>query len=248
MSDDSEDLGSEETPRRPADDPRFQRVRHKLIEAVLSLGAQKPAEQITVSELTEQAGISRTTFYKHAESPASLLADHLIEELRPLVGPIVGLLDDTGPGYLLRWRQIHLDLLRHVADNRDVYEQVFAGPGQSVVLSMISNYFGSVFDAFVREFTRHVEGPVPSELWVTMASIQQVHNTIVMLSAWLRTGMVEDPDVVVATYVSLVPPWQVARFSDAGLTTLKSPPERHPLKPGERIVLGTVQQPEGPQN
>lgn len=71
--------------RRPEDDPRFQRVREQLVRAVVDLAAEKPAEQISVSELTARARVARTTFYKHAESPAGLLAAHLINQVRPKI-------------------------------------------------------------------------------------------------------------------------------------------------------------------
>ena len=211
-------------PRQPVDDPRYQRIRSKLTDAILTLAAQKPAEQISVSELTEAAGVSRTTFYKHSSSPSSFLAEHLISALAPQMEPIAHLLDQPGPGYLLQWREIHLALLEHVAANHRVYNHVLPEGGQSVVLAMITSYFDALFEEFVRDFVRHVEGPVPSELWIQMASSQQVHNTIAMVQSWLKTGMAEDPDEVVAAYFSLLPPWQVAHISELGRSTLRVDP------------------------
>lgn len=209
------------TDRRSEDDPRFQRIRAKLTEAILTLAADKPAEQISVSELTSRAGVSRTTFYKHADSPAAFLATHLIAQLAPSMDPLAYLLRDTGPDYLLRWRETQIALLTHVRHNQRVYSHVFSADGQSVVLAMLSVYFERLFSDYVQEFQRHLDGPQPSDLWVAMAISQQVHNTIAMISSWLRTGMVEEPDVVVATYISLAPPWQLARFSEEGRTTLR---------------------------
>lgn len=207
--------------RRPEDDPRFQRIRTKLTQALLTLAAQKPAEQITVSELTSAADVSRTTFYKHAESPAAFLAQHLIGQLNPKIAPLANLLDDTGPGYLMRWRQVHLDLLSHVRENEGVYVHVFTADGQSVVLAMLSAFFQNIFSSYVYAFRAHIDGPQPSDLWTEMAISQQVHNTIAMISSWLRTGMQESPEEVVAAYISLVPPWQLARFSESGRTSLR---------------------------
>lgn len=207
--------------RRPEDDPRFQRIRAKLTDALLTLAAQKPAEQINVSELTSAAHVSRTTFYKHAESPAAFLAQHLIDQLNPKMAPLANLLDDTGPGYLLRWRQVHLDLLEHVRENEGVYVHVFTADGQSVVLAMLSAFFQNIFSSYVYAFRTHIDGPQPSDLWTEMAISQQVHNTIAVISSWLRTGMQDTPEEVVAAYISLVPPWQLARFSESGRTSLR---------------------------
>ena len=211
-------------PRQPVDDPRFQRIRSKLIDAILTLAAEKPAEQISVSELTEAAGVSRTTFYKHSNSPPSFLADYLVSALAPRMEPIAHLLDQPGPGYLMQWREIHLALLEHVAANHRVYTHVLPEGGHSVVLAIITSYFDALFEEFVRDFARHVEGPAPSEVWIQMAASQQVHNTIAMVQSWLKTGMADDPDEVVAAYFSLLPPWQVAHISELGRATLRVDP------------------------
>ena len=207
--------------RRPEDDPRFQRVREQLVRAVTELAAEKPAEQITVSELTAKAQVARTTFYKHAESPAQLLADHLIRQIRPKIEPLATILDDASDDYLLRWREIMIELLEHARTNEQIYSRVFTADGQSVVLAMLSAYFEKVFSEYVESFVKHVDGGVPSQLWVVMAISQQVHNLITIIGSWLRTGMEESPEVVVSTYMSLAPPWQLAKFSPSGRTSLR---------------------------
>ncbi len=207
--------------RRPEDDPRFQRVRDQLVRAVTELAAEKPAEQITVSELTAKAGVARTTFYKHAESPAQLLASHLIRQIRPKIEPLATLLDDAGADYLLRWREIMIELLEYARANEQIYSRIFSVDGQSVVLAMLSAYFEQVFGEYVESFVQHVDGGMPSQLWVTMAISQQVHNLIAIIGSWLRTGMEESPEAVVSTYMSLAPPWQLAKFSPSGRTSLR---------------------------
>ena len=62
--------------RRTQDDPRYLRARDRLIEVLRELAAQRPAELLTVSEIAARAGVSRTTFYAHAQTPADLLAAH----------------------------------------------------------------------------------------------------------------------------------------------------------------------------
>ncbi len=206
---------------KPEDDPRFQRVRRQLIEAVTELATEKPAEDISVSELTAKAAIARTTFYKHADSPAQLLADHLIRQIQPKIEPLTTLLNDADTHYLLRWRTIMVELLEHARDNQQIYSRVFTADGQSVVLAMMSAYFEKVFGEYVESFVEHVDGDAPSDLWVSMAISQQVHNLVTVIGSWLRTGMKDSPEMVVTTYISLAPPWQLAKFSPSGRTSLR---------------------------
>lgn len=209
------------TERRPEDDPRFQRVRASLIEAVTALAAEKPSEDISVSELTARAGISRTTFYKHADSPSQFLAGYLIEQIRPVMEPMTTLLEAESQDYLLRWRDIMIALLEHVHENPNIYSHVFIGEGESVVLSILTRYFEHVYAGYVEDFAAHVGDESATELWKAMATSQQVHNLIAIIGSWLRTGMVDSPEVVVSTYMSLAPPWQLAKFSPTGRTSLR---------------------------
>ena len=210
-----------QTERRPEDDPRFQRVRASLIGALTELAAEKPAEKISVSELTAKAGVSRTTFYKHADSPPQLLASHLITQIRPVMDPMTTLLKSAEEDYLLRWRDIMVDLLEHVRDNQAIYSHVFVGEGESVVLSILTRYFERIYVEYVEDFAEHVGDETATELWKAMATSQQVHNLIAIISSWLRTAMVDSPEAVVSAYMSLAPPWQLAKFSPTGRTSLR---------------------------
>jgi AcrR family transcriptional regulator len=62
-------------------DARIVHTTAALREAVLRLAADRPVSAITVADVTRAAGINRATFYSHAVSPGSLLADVLTPEL-----------------------------------------------------------------------------------------------------------------------------------------------------------------------
>jgi AcrR family transcriptional regulator len=62
-------------------DARILHTTAALREAVLRLATDRPVSEITVADVTRAAGINRATFYSHAVSPGSLLADVLTPEL-----------------------------------------------------------------------------------------------------------------------------------------------------------------------
>lgn len=205
--------------RRTQDDPRYLRARHRLIEVLREFAAQRPAELLTVSEIAARAGVSRTTFYAHAQTPADLLAAHLIDRLSDSLAGLDTLLEDDPEHYLLRWRQAYIGVLEQVRADADIYRHVFLGEEGALVRARISAYFEEVVARYVEDFVRHLDQPV-SELWVTMAISQQVHNTLVVITSWMRTGMVDAPELVMNTFISLAPPWQLARISASGRTSL----------------------------
>jgi AcrR family transcriptional regulator len=62
-------------------DARILHTTAALREAILRLAADRPVSTVTVADVTRAAGINRATFYSHAVSPGSLLADVLTPEL-----------------------------------------------------------------------------------------------------------------------------------------------------------------------
>ncbi|MBO0767814.1 MAG: hypothetical protein J2O48_03930 [Solirubrobacterales bacterium] len=52
---------------------------------MLTLAARIPITEISVSAICRQAGLTRDTFYRHADSPVDLLADALAAEIDPLI-------------------------------------------------------------------------------------------------------------------------------------------------------------------
>lgn len=205
--------------RERADDPRYQRVRGRLVQALLELAANRPAESISVSELAAAAGVSRASFYAHASSPAGLLADLLIGELQVELDRFSEQMSHPGADYVDLWRQIYLVLLAQVRRYQAVYTIITAQ--ESSVSSALTAYFEAAARPYIQALTAQLEGPPVSELWVAMALHQQAHNMMAVIRAWIVTGMADSPDTVVDTYLTLAPPWQLARPNEQGVISLR---------------------------
>lgn len=200
-------------------DPRYQRVRRQLVDAVLLLSGQRPAESITVAELTSAAGVSRAVFYAHAGSPAALLADVLIAELRTGLDGLAEQMSHAGVDYVALWRRIYLTLLEHVREHRAVYEVLTLQ--ESAVTSALVSYFEETARQYVSAITSLLAEPPAGELWAAMAINQQAHNMIAVIRSWIVTGLVDPPETVVDVYLTLAPPWQLARPDADGRISLR---------------------------
>lgn len=69
------------------DNQRIALTKRLLAEGLLRLLQNKPIEKINVSELCEESGINRATFYRHYEQPRDVLFDvdrELIQEVRTM--------------------------------------------------------------------------------------------------------------------------------------------------------------------
>lgn len=201
-------------------DPRYVRVRGQLREAARRLVPAKPADAITVAELTREAGVSRTTFYQHGDCPAQFIADMVVDVLQPYLDDLIDAVASPNENYLLRWRETYVRMLTELREHRGFLSALFT-PTQPVVVGHITRRLTLTFDSYVDEFKSHLKEETVSELWTAMATAQQVYNLIAVLVAWLGTDMKESPDVVVNTYLSLAPPWQLARFQADGTVSLR---------------------------
>ena len=93
-------------------DARARRSQEKLRSAVISLAAATPITEITVSAICREAGVTRDTFYRHADSPIDLLADALSAEIDDAM-VILPKAEGIGDG--------ERALLGHVQRRADVY-------------------------------------------------------------------------------------------------------------------------------
>ncbi|WP_216378324.1 TetR/AcrR family transcriptional regulator [Arcanobacterium phocae] len=221
-------------------DPRFIRSRGLLRDALLSLALDFRPEDIKIADLTRAAGVSRGTFYAHASTPSELLADFLIEELSDNFSRISTLVHDETNQYLLRWRDIYIKLLHHVQSHAPIYRHIFLDKPESLALGYLTAYFRKEITNYVRGFVRYNDEPL-SELWITMATEQQVHNTIVIITSWLETNMESSPELAMNTFMSLVPPWQLAKLSSDGRISLRRTRALHAMlntRAGQPIERG----------
>ena len=63
----------------PSQDPRVERTRKLILEAFMKISERKDFEDITIIDITTEAGVNRTTFYRHFLDKFDLLEKALME-------------------------------------------------------------------------------------------------------------------------------------------------------------------------
>jgi AcrR family transcriptional regulator len=109
-------------------DPRALRTRSKLVGAFHVAIADSDPSAMSVSSLTQAAGVNRTSFYSHFSSPEDL-AIHALSELLDVVGnaDIVMRGEHSVPATEASRRALR-DIVHFVWERRDSYARVL-GPG-----------------------------------------------------------------------------------------------------------------------
>ncbi len=189
-------------------DARILHTTAALREAILRLAADRPVSGITVADVTRAAGINRATFYSHAVSPGSLLADVLTPELDRIRE------DDAEARRAAADRGADADelaaitrrginaVVEHVVLHRDIYGKALPDPED-----------GSLHRLLVEHFTvsseRHIASLAPDqrpELLDDVAAGFVAQGFVGAIEAWLG-GPRRSRKALVDTIVLSFPTW-----------------------------------------
>lgn len=186
-------------------DARVARTRARLQEALLELARERPAAEVSISDIAERAGINRSTFYQHYADRDTLLADALDAAAAKAGAQLRHVdLDPHMPPALL------VDFLVHIAENADIYRQALTGSPSGAVIVRLRTWVTEM----VRESApggNEIEG-VPVEV----LSAGFAGSVLGVISAWLEREPLAAPDVVAR--------WAwVALFSPGRAPSLRQP-------------------------
>jgi AcrR family transcriptional regulator len=189
---------------RGSSDVRALRTRREIAEALARLADRD--EEITVSSIVGEAGISRGTFYTHYSGLEELAVELQAEVIHFLAG-----LERTrahlDPEELFRSRRDSIaealsGVVGHYAKYRPFYAAVFSMPvSQATVRLRV--------EALALELREHmtVDAVVPEEVDVPMAALFIAGGWVTVITEWVLGNLEADAADVVRHMVALVPEW-----------------------------------------
>lgn len=178
---------------------RAEHTRSLLQGALLRLAGDRRLEEVTISEIVEEAGVNRSSFYQHYDDKHTLLADALERTI-----------DDLVPGDLP-----HADLpaggippqlwlyLEHIATHAGVYRQMLSDHGSTVVVARLATRIGGILTSVIE-----AKNPsIPPELPVRVLAASSVGSLIGVLAAWISQEQPQPVETVARWIeVSLITP------------------------------------------
>ncbi|MFD4960313.1 TetR/AcrR family transcriptional regulator [Microbacterium sp. NPDC058389] len=185
-------------------DPRKQRSRDRLYAAALELAAAQPITELSVTQLADAAGVHRSTFYEHADSPESLVESALTSELDTLRGALMTDRSDAVTALVTVTRGVLEHILRHA----DIYRRELSGGG-GALHAMLSRHFRGTTEALIErgrvELDVAVDGMPPADV-ADAAARFLADGTVGIIDGWLRHP---DPQVelFLRAYAALLPEW-----------------------------------------
>lgn len=208
----------------PALDVRARRTRARLREAVLRLAEQRPVEDVSVADLVRAARINRTTFYKHASSPAAVLEEVLYEDLdRVRADWIEDTLAARQPAHDV-WERASTALINHLERHDALYTAGLVDRRSPVLHRLLIDHF----TASVRALLDHEPQMLPgggeddgghrgagedgdghgSAAWRVEAYSRFVaHGEAGIVEAWLSLPAPRDRRLFVSAVEEMLPAW-----------------------------------------
>ncbi|MGN1002799.1 MAG: TetR/AcrR family transcriptional regulator [Oscillospiraceae bacterium] len=152
-----------------ADEAHISYVREQITRALLRLMEQTPFEEITVTQVVQNAGVGRASFYRHYKSNEDVLRCHMAVLIRQWGRDFEAAGDPDWAG----------SLLRHFYDKRDFYLLLYRCGLSHHLLTVIRETVG------VEREEENVRAYMKA--WLAGALFGWIEE-------WLRRGMGETPE------------------------------------------------------
>lgn len=188
-------------------DPRIQRTRASLQEALLTLCKTRDIDAVSISEVADAAGVNRTTFYQHYPDVSTLLADALdvvANSAHAQLETEMSTVAERGPG------EIIARYLQHVYDNASLYRKVLGSNGSPVLVARLSDRAASIAEAGMRA-NCFDETLIP----ISVAAASIGGSFVGIVRAWLEMKPMPDPATATGWALASLAPIEAASASGA---------------------------------
>lgn len=153
---------------------------------------QKPLSKITVTDITQDCGVSRMTFYYHFKDLYDLIEWTLNDNAAQVLETCKN--DNSG-------EQTFLAILRTLQENKQELTNLLRSTRQEDVEHYLNKMILSVLERYLTEQAPDLEATPEDKAFIldfyTYASAG-------ILLAWIQKGMVTDPQILVKQLTSLV--------------------------------------------
>ncbi|WP_345377137.1 TetR/AcrR family transcriptional regulator [Frondihabitans cladoniiphilus] len=189
---------------RASRDPRAERTRQAILEAVESLDVQM-ADEATVSGIVRAAGISRSSFYTHFSGIDELALTMLARAFDEIGSGDLALRQARGMTGAAAARAALDRLTQHLDEHRGLYVSVFGLPATSQAFGQaVTLYAEHAMETFA------LLTGVPAGLDLPTVATYIAGGTLTVLSAWLRSDAPAPREEVVALLFAQLPAWLAA--------------------------------------
>ncbi|WP_043634127.1 TetR/AcrR family transcriptional regulator [Nonomuraea candida] len=182
----------------PTGDRRVRRTQASLARALLELVEEQDLSRVSVADVAERAGVSRSTFYDHyrdvhelAEVACTAMIDHMVEALADTTGIDLA---DPGPSATLALEAFFASLAEHAG----LYRALLGPQGSARVADHIRRRSAQAIEDRLRDAAAALPGlpehaGPPRDLPPEVPAAFTAGALIGVAADWLQRGCVHSP-------------------------------------------------------
>lgn len=161
-------------------DRRIQRTRPLLQEALFHLIIERGYEQITITEITEQANLGRTTFYLHYRDKEDLLQEGIKTLLHDLHLEVEPETEES-----CTYHMVSIRIFQHIARRQQLYQAMLKEAGPTRMLEdVMKTYFAELCQRFLP--AERLNGGNSSMMTSEILAVHAAGSLLSLLSWWLN--------------------------------------------------------------
>lgn len=177
-----------------------ERTKGWIFEALLALMDEKPYQSIGISDITDKAGVARSSFYRNFESKDDIIIQYMDDILRAVILKIT---ENSQKG--------EADILTIIFRTFLEYETFL----KKLSRNNIEHLFTSFADKFEEQFLDMYKDMLTSEEnLVFQYSVRfQIGGMIRMTMPWMKNGMALPPEKIAALLSEFISPFKARKCS-----------------------------------
>jgi AcrR family transcriptional regulator len=177
------------------EDQRVRRTRDRLGDALVELLVKKPFDDITVQDVLDGAGVSRSTFYTHYRDKNDLFLSD-VDEFFENMGTALSRFGDKSE----RVAPVH-ELFAHIAEARPFYDALVESGRMHEVTELGQEHFARGIEQRLNEISRARTIPPDRRGSIARGLAGSLFS---LLAWWVQRGMKLSPEEMDKLFHSLV--------------------------------------------
>ncbi|NQX30021.1 TetR family transcriptional regulator [Microbacteriaceae bacterium VKM Ac-2854] len=192
-------------------DARQRKSQAALFAAIIDLATTRSVSSLTVADITDRAGVNRSTFYAHATSASELLCAALRSELDAIRALFLAEAHDGDLSEATR--NVNLGVLDNLEHHAALYLRAFDDPSDdSGLRTMLSGHFRATIELALADRSLDIPGldqfSAEERAFISSSAAGFVSaGSAAIIEEWLRLPAPRDRDMYVRVVAKLMPEW-----------------------------------------
>ena len=182
-------------------DKREEKTLKAINHAFSKLISEKDYEEITIQNILDESGVSRSTFYAHYKTKDELLlsvSNHIFEHVfsKTLQEEKT---HDFSKDTILDYRHLITHIFYHVRDEKELFTSILANKVNTLFLNEFRSHLFKFAYSYFNNYP-FANNVVPLDLRKSLA----VENFIVVLNYWIKNNFIESPEDITEIYIKTI--------------------------------------------